>query len=217
MATRVDEPTPRSDRPDGGSEDRLGTIIAIALAAVGVVAALIAWQVGEAGGIAGDATLEALGAARSRSAQSVIGQSRAAQTLEAWLDYERGRRRAEALRNAGLPAEGLREAEIAVAHWFLVRPEYIDPEGSYDPERHRRAFLAEAASEMDLEPEPHLQTARQAEERSGDLLLAGVVVAVTLPVLTVAEIAKGRLRRRAVIGGIGLLAISLVLVGSAWL
>ena len=199
------------------ASDRLSIVLAVMLAALGLAGALIAWRVGDASNRASDATQEGVIAARARSAEEITADGLVAQTMDAWLEYERARRRAESLTEAGFPDEGLNNAMQAAAHWFLVRPEYLDEEGTYAPERHREAYLAEAASRRDIDPAPHFARAEAEEGRVRALLLIGVVLAAALPMLTVAGFASGRLRAGATALGGSIFAVGVVLMVVAWL
>ena len=197
--------------------DRLSIVLAVMLAALGLAGALIAWRVGDASNRASDATQEGVIAARARSAEEITADGVVAQTMEAWLEYERASRRAEGLTEAGFPDQGLNNAMQAAANWFLVRPEYLDAEGNYDPARHRESYLAEVASRRDIDPAPHFARAEAEEGRVRALLLIGVVLAAALPILTVAGFASGRLRIGATALGGSVFAVGVVLMAVAWL
>ncbi|OGN86757.1 MAG: hypothetical protein A2X23_06195 [Chloroflexi bacterium GWC2_73_18] len=196
--------------------DRSELAVASLLGALGLAGALIAWRVGVAGSAASDATGDVLDATRLRGAQVMIGEGYITRTGEAYLDYERARRRADALAAAGLPEAAQAYRKEAASHWFLVRPEYLDPQGEYDPDRHRDAWLADAASREDLEPTPHLDRAEAEEQRMVDLLRAGLVVALGLPFLTVAQVTRGRLRLGTAAAGAALLAAGVLLGFAVW-
>ena len=53
--------------------------------------------------------------------------------------------------------------------------------------------------------------------RIRNLILAGIVVALALPFLTIAEISRGRARLVGVTAGAGIFGIGLVLAALAWL
>lgn len=196
--------------------DRSELAVASLLAALGLVGALIAWRAGVAGSAVSDAADDGIDATRLRGAQVMIGEGYIARTREAYLDYERARRRAEALAAAGLPEAAQAYRKEAASHWFLVRAEYLDPQGDYHPDRHREAWLADAASTEDLEPAPHLERAAAEERRIGELLRAGLVVVLGLPFLTVAQVTRGRLRLVTALAGAALLAAGAVLGFVVW-
>jgi hypothetical protein len=187
------------------------------LAALGLAAALIAWRGGVAANAADDASRAGLDAARERSASVIINEGLTARSQEGFLDYERSRRRAEALTAAGLSDQALLERKQATSHWFLVQPEYLDAQGQLQPDRQRAALLADDATQADLDAEPHFTTADAEYARIRDLILAGVVVALALPFLTVAQITRGRVRLAGVVSGGGIFAIGLALAAVAWL
>ncbi|MFN2483831.1 MAG: hypothetical protein ABR509_02690 [Candidatus Limnocylindria bacterium] len=201
---------------DRGS-DALSIAIAVILAALGLAGALIAWRVGDASNRASDATQEGVIAARARSAEEITADGLVAQTMEAWLEYERARRRAESLQRAGFADQALGNAMQAAAHWFLVRPEYLDDEGNYDPRRHRESYLAEAVTRRDLDPTPHYARAAAEESRVRSLLLIAVLLATALPLLTMAGFTGGRLRVGATAIGGAIFAVGTVLRIVVWL
>ena len=211
----VEETGPHTERR--GFVDRIsGAALPILLAALGLAGALVAWRVGMAGDIASDANVAGLAAARGRSAQVVTAEGIIARTEEAWLDYERARRRAAALQAGDLPADALNDLKVAASHWFLVRPEYIDADGGYDREGHRAALLAQAASEEDIDPDPHFRTADVEYDRIRGLPVAGLVIAAALPLATLAALTRGRLRAASGARGRGVFLVGLVLAALAW-
>jgi hypothetical protein len=189
--------------PAGVSQvDRLlPFVLAVMLAVVGLMGALIAWQVGTRSDAAADATLQGLIVTRARAAQESAAETTVSQTAEAWRSYESQRRRAESLRASGFPDAALEAAGRASAHWFLVHPEYVDGVGGYDAVAHHDAIMAEAASRADLDAAPHFADARDEEARIRNLLLVGILLAAALPVLTIAGVTAGRRRWVATIAG----------------
>jgi hypothetical protein len=172
----------------------LPTLIPILLAALGLTAALIAWRAGAAISEADDANRAGLDAARARSAATVVNESLTTRTLEAFLDYERARRRAAALAQANLGDEAQLDRMIATAHWFLVDAAFIDRDGNFQPDAQRDALMADAEQDKDLDPQPHFAAAEKSWRTLSGLILAAVVVAAALPFLTLAQVTKGRLR-----------------------
>ena len=197
--------------------DRLAIPLAVLLAGLGLLGALIAWRVGAASDAAADETQAGLIAARALTREETTAVGETSRTLDAWLEYERSRRRAERLREEGFPVEGLNSAMQAAAHWFLVRPEYVNEEGDYDAEAHRESYLTEVASQIDLDAESHFARAAAEEERVRRLLLTGVLVATALPALTLAQFTRGRVRYGATGFGAAVFAVGLVLTALAWL
>ena len=105
----------------------------------------------------------------------------------------------------------------ATSHWFLVRPEYLDRNGQFQPGQERAALLADAEQTKDIQPLAHFSSADAQYDRLRGLIGAGIVVALALPFLTLAEIAKGRLRIAGVLVGSGIFGTGLVLAVLAWL
>lgn len=209
MAADVPERSPRGS-------DRFGLAIPILLAALGLAAALIAWRGGVAANDAEDASRAGLDAARQRSASVIVNEGLVARTVEAFLDYERSRRRAEALDAAGHHEQALLERKLATSHWFLVAPDYLDAAGDLQPDRQRAALLADDASQADIDPAPHFAAADAEYARIRGLIVAGVVLAFALPFLTLAEITARRLRLFGFLAGGAFFAGGLVLAAVAW-
>ncbi|MBM4407893.1 MAG: hypothetical protein FJ038_04670 [Chloroflexi bacterium] len=202
-------------RPPARS-DRFGLAIPILLAALGLAAAVIAWRGGVAANAADDATRAGLDAARQRAASVIVNEGLVARTIEAFLDYERSRQRADALAAAGLYEQALLERKVATSHWFLVDPDYLDTAGNLSPDRQRAALLADDASQADLGPALHFAVADAETARIRSLIVAGVILVFALPFLTLAEITAGRLRLFGVGSGILFFAGGLLLAGAAW-
>jgi hypothetical protein len=177
-----------------GRREVLPTLIPILLAALGLTAALIAWRAGDAISQADDANRAGLDAARARSAATVVNESLTTRTLEAFLDYERARRRAAALAAANLEEDAQLDRMIATAHWFLVEAAFIDRDGNFQPDAQREALMADAVQDADLDPAPHFAAAEKAWTTLSGLILAAIVMAVALPFLTLAQVTTGRLR-----------------------
>ena len=192
--------------------DPLGTLIPILLATLGLVAAVIAWRAGGAASDADDANHAGLDAATARSAATVTNESLTTRTLEAYLDYERARRRAEALAAAGLGDEAQLDRMIATAHWFLVEPDFIDRAGEFQPDAQRESLLADAEQDADLDAAPHFAAAERAWATLEALILAAIVVALALPFLTLAQVTKGGLRILGTLIGVVTLAAGVALV-----
>ena len=178
---------------------------------------MIAWRGGVAAGTAEDANRAGLDAARAQAASAVVNEGLVARTLEAYLDYERSRRRAEALETAGFLDRALLERKLAMSHWFLVDPDYLDRAGQLQPDRQRAALIADDASDTDLDPAPHFAAADAEYGRIRTLIVAGVLAAFALPFLTMAEFTSGRLRLGGVIAGGAFFAVGLGLGALAWL
>lgn len=193
----------------------LPTLIPILLAALGLTAALIAWRAGAAIGEADDANRAGLDAARARSAATVVNESLTTRTLEAFLDYERARRRAAALAAANLEEDAQLDRMIATAHWFLVDPAFIDRDGNFQPDAQREALMADAVQGQDLDPAPHFAAAERAWRSLSALILAAVVVAIALPFLTLAQVTKGRLRLVGTVIGCATMAAGIALMAVA--
>ena len=150
----------RPNRP-GGASDRSPSHFAIPvlLAALGLAGALVAWRVAVASDAAAGESAAGLAAARAGGTAVILSEVAVARMMEAWLDYERARRRAVALEAAGYPTTALRDATRAASHYVLVVDDYLDPGGQFDPERMREAMIAEAASREDHDAARHFALA----------------------------------------------------------
>jgi hypothetical protein len=219
-AARPGAPPPFGASPHPGEPSRaarlIGLLPVILLAALGLMAALVAWRVAIAGSAASDADRAALTAARALSAETIEAEALVARTTEAWLDYERNRRRAEALEAAGFPADALRYRKEATTHWFLVRPEYLGEGEVYESDEHRAAVLEEASASEDLDPGPHLVAADREYRRVDQLLLAAVILGIALPPATFAELTHGRARVVSGLLAAGILAVGVGILALAW-
>ena len=203
--------------PDPTPRDRLGIAVPLLLAGLGLAAAVITWRAGVAGSAAEDANRAGLSAARDRSTTLIVNEGLIARATEAFLDYERNRRRAAALEAAGIPAQALLYTMQATTHWFLVPPEHLDRGGEFQPEEQRSALLADAESRRDLEPARHFAAAEREYGRLGGLIVGGVVMSLALPFLTLAEVARGRVRAGGAAVGSTCLVAGLCLAAVAWL
>jgi hypothetical protein len=193
----------------------LPTLIPILLAVLGLTAALIAWRAGNAISEADDANRAGLDAARARSAAMVSNESLTTRTLEAFLDYERARRRAASLAEANLGDEAQLDRMIATAHWFLVDAAFIDRDGNFQPAAQREALMADAVQDADLDPAPHFAAAEKAWTSLSALILAAIVLAVALPFLTLAQVTRGRVRIMGTLVGSVTMAAGIALMAVA--
>jgi hypothetical protein len=207
----IGPPPPAPER-----HDRFGLAIPILLAALGLAAAIIAWRGGVASGAAEDANRAGLDAARAAATSAVTNEGLVARTLEAYLDYERSRRRAEALDAAGFHDRALLERKLASSHWFLVQPDYLDQAGQFQVDRQRAALMADDAASTDLDPAPHFAAADAEYARIQTLIVAGVLIAFALPFLTIAEFTSGRLRVGGMLAGTAFFALGLGIGALAW-
>lgn len=187
------------------------------LAAIGLAAALIAWRTSIAAGAADAATEAGLTASRQRAASVIVGEGLTARSTEAYIDFERARRRANLLEENDQPEEALLSRMEARGHWFLVRPEYLAPDGAYLPDRQRAAIVAADQQRIDIKPDRHFVAADLEYARIGSLLFAGIVISLAFPLLTVAEITRGRLRGATVAAGSAVFSLGAVLAAIAWL
>jgi hypothetical protein len=190
--------------------------IPVLLAALGLVGALVAWRVAIASDAAAGESAAGVAATRARGTAVILSEVAVARTMEAWLDYERSRRRAVALEAAGFPTTALREATRAASHYVLVVDDYLDPEGRFDPERMREARIAEAASREDHDAARHVAQADAEHARVRQLTGAGILLSGSLPLLTLGEVTRGRLRRLGVVAGVGLFVVGLLLALLTW-
>jgi len=199
-----------------GETDRLRGLVPILLATLGLAAAVIAWRAGTLSIDAQSASAAGLDATRNLATTEVIDEGVTARTMAAYLDYERSRRRALALSNAGLADQALLNDMEASAHWFLVDPQYLDRAGQLQLDRERAALLAGTASQLDVQPAPHFTAADADYARVQGLVVAGIVALLALPLFTIAQVGRRRLRLFGLAAG-GLLFISgLVLTALSW-
>jgi hypothetical protein len=215
------EPAPldSTSPADAGSQarGRLDVVIPILLAALGLAAALIAWRASGAAGAAGAADGAGLAAARLRASALIVDEGLTSRTLEAYTDYERLRRRGDLLARAELDAQAQLARMEATSHWFLVYPEYLDRSGAFQANLQRAALLAGDEGRLDLRPQPHFEIADAETARVRSLMNSGMIIALALPFLTLAEIGRGRLRSAGTLIGAGLLAIGAVAAAVSWL
>jgi hypothetical protein len=211
----VPPPPPPPHRDESSS--RLIAMIPFLLAALGLAAAVIAWRAGVAASAADDATRAGIDAGRELAATQIANEGQTARAMEAYLDYERARQRAEALAAAGISDEALLNRMQATSHWFLVRPEYVDRTGQFQPDQELAALLSDAQQTRDIQPEAHFQQADAEYNRLRGLIGAGIVVALALPFLTLAEVGRGRLRIVGVLLGSGILVAGLAVGLISWL
>jgi hypothetical protein len=202
--------------PPPPRRDLLKLLIPAMLAAIGLAAALIAWRASVASSAADDAAGAGIAAARQRAVSTIVGEGLTARTTEAYLDYERARRLAEILAEGGHDADAQLARMEATSHWFLVRPEYLDRDGAYLADRQRAAIIAADEVRFDLNPEVHFEAADAEQARIRGLLLAGIVIALALPFLTIAEVGRGVLRVGGTLAGSAIFAVGLVLAAGAW-
>jgi hypothetical protein len=196
---------------DGGrGRRRFDSLPAILLAALGLVAAVIAWRVGVSSNIADDANRAGIDASRARAAAVIAIEGTTARSVEAYLDYERDRMRAEALADAGSNDQALANRMAAAAHWGSVDNQYVDRNGQFQPDQERAALLASREQDTDIQPLAHFEAADAEYLRLNALILAGVVVAFALPFLTLAEIGRGRLRGFGLLVGAGVFGAGIV-------
>jgi hypothetical protein len=209
-------PPSGSTAPAGDRPAALGEIPTVLLALLGLFGALLAWRVGVAGSTVGDANDAGLDAARARSAAIVANEGLVSQSEQAWLDYERQRRRAAALLDAGFGPNADQFYKQAAAHWFLVRADYLDAEGTYDAEQQRASLLADATTQQDLDSASDFDLADDLADRINGLTLAGFIAAAGLPFLTLAEAVRDRRRiLLTALGAVALVAAS-VLAALSW-
>jgi len=211
----IDE-TPRPSAPSKPESDRLGLVLAILLALIGLFGALIAWRLSDADLAASDAARAGLAATRERSRAVLTSEAEVTQSQGAWLRYELSHRRAEALRAAGQPVEALRAAKEAASHWAFVRSEFMRPDGTYDIATHRRTTLAQLASGSDLDPARHFAQAAAHEDRQQRLALSGILVAGTLPFLALGTVTRRRVRMFAALTGSALFLLSVAVLVVTW-
>ena len=219
-AATPEPPAPLAPEPPPAPPERhgrSGLLIPILLAGLGLAAAVIAWRGGVAAGAAEDANRAGLDAARAQAASAVTNEGLVARSLEAYLDYERSRRRAEALDAAGFHDRALLERKLASSHWFLVQPDYLDQAGQFQVDRQRAALMADDASEADLDATPHFAVADVEYARIRTLIVAGVLIAFALPFLTMAEFTAGRLRIGGMVAGAAFFGLGLGIGAFAWL
>jgi hypothetical protein len=176
-------------------------VIAVLLAALGVTGAFITWRIGQLGNFAEDASRTALAARRERSASLVQAGTQVMQASGDWLGYELARRKADALRAAGQPAEALRWDREASSYWFGVPNADIALDGTFDRQAYLDALVAADTEGKDVEPDAHLDAAAAAQWHASRLGQLGFVLALILPVLTLAEITHRRRLQLALVGG----------------
>jgi len=219
MATSSGVADPAVQEPGPPRGRRLGAVVfPLLLAALGLAGALIAWRVASASDAAGGASGAGVAAVRAKAALVSATEARIAVALDGWLEYERARQRAEALEAAGYPRTALRDRTEAAANFFLMGGDvqYLDAAGQLDPERMREALLSEGASREDLDPGPHFAIADAEYDRVRWLVGSGLLIAGALPLVTLAEVTRGRLRAIGAAAGAGLLLAGLLLAIARW-
>lgn len=198
------------------SADRWSVGIAIMLALLGLLGAVTAWRIGIVSSDADDATTDGLAAVRAANEAEVESLASVAQANDSWLDYERNRQRAEALETAAMPEQASNYWKQAVAHWELVEPDFVGSDHIYNRESHLASLLKDASATNDLDSGPHFEAAEHGYDVVSHLTIAGIVTGAALPLLTVAEILKGR--GRLVFGVVGgaVLVLGAALTGMWW-
>ncbi len=196
--------------------DRWSVGIAIMLALLGLLGAMTAWRIGIVSSDSDDATGDGLAAVRAANEAEVESFAAVAQANDAWLDYERNRQRAEALETAGMPEQASNYWKQAVAHWELVRPDFVGSDHVYSRESHLAASLRDASATNDLSAGPHFDAAEHGYDVVSRLAIAGIVTGAALPLLTAAEILRGRGRAFFGVTGAAVLVLGAVLTGVWW-
>lgn len=199
--------------PDG---DRLGLVVAVLLALLGVLGAMVAWRMASAGNLAGNATRDALLAQERNGAVEVTASISALDGFGAWLDYETARYRGAALFNVHDDAESIRAYGEAAGHWAAVPREFLDLKGDLQVEAYQSSLVASGTAGR-AQPAELLARAVTAEAQTAGLGTAGMVLAAALPLLTAAEVVSRRRARLGLAGaGMAVVAVGVVLMLLAW-
>jgi hypothetical protein len=209
-------PPPGAPERERSGRGWLEIVPPVLLAALGLVAAVIAWRVGVAGNIADDANRAGIEATRQRALTLIQDEGRTARSMDAFLDFSRAEQRADLLSRANVDDQAQANRMAAIAHYGFVDTQYVDRNGEFQPDQERAALLAGAEQDVDIQPLAHFNTADAAYVHLDGLILAGIVVALALPFLTLAEVGRGRLRGFAILIGTGIFGAGVVLAVLAW-
>jgi hypothetical protein len=219
------EQAPSPERSRGGPGPRARLVIAILIAATGVLSSVATWRSDVSDRERRDSLRAADYQDRERQGaveeiDSNLNDSRIT-LVRVRVDDRRAKALAAQARASGIGAQARRRASALAAGYgamAAVVRERIDPDvlaGGATPAafgRARRLQLATAAARRDLDPKPELAQADEADTRSDKLRVLGVAALIAALLLTCAEVSSSRWHRLFLAVGVVALAVTMGLL-----
>lgn len=186
------------EQETSSSEGFLGTLVAILIAVVTVVAALITWRASVIEDASGDADYDGLRAAVNAEETLALNNVNAYENYSAYTAYKRysdlGDLIAEDQVNAVSEEEALlveseraNAHDLAIANQGLFPNKFLNRDSSYALQRQMGEMWADAAREKELNPVPQFAEADAMRTKSTRMLLSLMVLGISLVFYSLVE------------------------------
>jgi hypothetical protein len=173
--------------------DRYQVTVAFLIAVVTLVAAILAWRAAFSAGNATGADFAGLYATLNAQQTESLNKAEVLRHSRAYMNYRRYNQEQAFLEEAG--AEGNQELRrerhsainLATTNQFFFPQRYLERDGSYNAQRQEAEIWAQAAQNLDLDPEPHIAEATAARQETKWLVAIFIPLSISLLFYTIAE------------------------------
>lgn len=189
-----------NQQESGQENNNLSTLVALLIAAVSVISAVVTWRASVAADAAGDADVAGIRATINLTETNALASVKGYSDYASFLDYYKYRETSNQIEQelGSLPADAADESnalnqELADTHDLttaasLAFPnEYLNRDGTYALSRQTGEYVANAARERDLNPQPSFDEADAMRTHTNQLLIAVSVLVVALIFYTLIE------------------------------
>jgi hypothetical protein len=186
------------EQESSNSEGFLGTLVAILIAVVTVLAALITWRASVIEDASGDADYDGLRAAVNAEETRALNNVNAYENYSAYTAFKRysdlGDLIAEDQANAAseeaamlVEAERANAHDLAIANQFLFPNKFLNRDNSYAFQRQLGEMWSDAAREKDLMPDAKFSEADTMRSKSTKMMLSIMVLGISLVLYSLVE------------------------------
>lgn len=195
----------QKQEPIEHDNNRLSTVVALLIAAVSICGAVVTWRASVSADGAGDADVAGIRATINLTESNALAEVKGYSDYASFTDFYKYRQTSTLLENelAGLTPDAEAEAaalsdqladtyDLTTASGLAFPNEYLNRDGTYALDRQTGEYIANAARERDLNPQPSFEEADALRSHTDRLLIALSVLAVALVFYTLIETTDSR-------------------------
>lgn len=190
-----------SEQEAGQENNRLSTLVALLIAVVSVVGAVVTWRASVAGDGAGDADVAGIRATINLTETNALAAVKGYSDYASFIDYYKYRETGLYLEaeieelpedtpeeeTAALNKELADTYDLTTAASLAFPNDYLNRDGTYALARQTGEFVANAAREKDINPQPSFDEADAMRSHTDRLLIALSVLVIALVFYTLIE------------------------------
>lgn len=181
--------------------NHLSTLVALLIAVVSVTGAVVTWRASVSADAAGDADVAGIRATINLTEANALASVKGYSDYASFTEYYKYRQTSAELENelAALPADAIGEQaaalndeladtyDLTTAAGMAFPNDYLNRDGTYALSRQTGEYVANAARERDINPQPSFDEADTMRNHTDQLLITLSVLVVALVFYTLIE------------------------------